>query len=251
MNRRKSLRRWRQIVKRSSVLQRLESLRDAERAHHHLRFFRTGPGQYGEGDLFLGITVPQIRELEREFRSLSIAELKQLLASKWHEARLLALVIMVRQYERGDAKLRDAIFDVYTRNTKRINNWDLVDASAAQIVGAHLSRGGRSLLTRFARSKLLWERRIAIIATQHFIRKGDLRDTFRIARLLLRDEHDLIHKAAGWMLREAGKRDRDALVAFLEKHAAEMPRTMLRYAIERFPEEKRRMYLKGEVVPQT
>jgi 3-methyladenine DNA glycosylase AlkD len=169
--------------------------------------------------------------------------LKQLLASEWHEARLLALVIMVDQYERGDARVREALFRLYLRSTSHINSWDLVDVSARDIVGAHLEKKSRSLLTRLTRSKLIWERRIAIIATHHYITHGDLDDTFRIARLLLHDKHDLIHKAVGWMLREAGKRDRAAEEAFLHKHAADMPRTMLRYAIERFPPRLRRRFL--------
>ena len=204
----------------------------------HLRFFRTGPGEYGEGDEFLGLKVPQIRKLAREFRALPLKEVEGLLKSKWHEARLLALVILVDQFERADERMRDAIFRLYLRSTKFINNWDLVDASAPHIVGAHIK--DRSLLTKLARSKSLWERRIAIVATQHFIRNHDLKDTFRLAKNLLDDKHDLIHKATGWMLREAGKRDRDALVAFLEEHATRMPRTMLRYAIEKFPPALRR-----------
>ena len=234
----------------SDVLRRLRALENREQAKHHLRFFRTGPGQYGEGDQFLGLRVPQIRTLAKEFAALPLKELEKLLASKWHEARLLALVIMVDQYERADERVRDAIFRAYIRNTHRINNWDLVDASARDIVGAHLEKGSRALLTRFARSKSLWERRIAMIATHHFIRRGDVRVTFRIAKLLLRDKHDLIHKAAGWMLREAGKIDRAAEEKFLEAHAADMPRTMLRYAIERFPAAERAGYLARRVSPR-
>ena len=224
----------------SDVIRRLRSLENREQARFNQRFFRTGPGEYGEGDLFLGLRVPQIRKLAREYSSLSLKGLETLLASKWHEARLLALVIMVDQYRRGDERLRDAIFRAYLRNTSRINSWDLVDASARDIVGAHLENSNRSLLTKLARSKLLWERRIAMIATHHFIRRGDLKDTLRIARMLLRDEHDLIHKAAGWMLREAAKMNRAAVETFLEEHATRMPRTMLRYAIERFPAKLRR-----------
>lgn len=213
----------------------MESIANGEQAVFAQRFFRTGPGDYGEGDLFLGIRVPDIRKLARDFRDISVEEIEALLASKWHEVRLLALVLLVNAYQRADAALRQRIFDAYMRNTARINNWDLVDVSAPQIVGAHLAKRGRSALRRLARSKSLWERRIAIVATQYFIRHGDLEDAFAIAEILLRDKHDLIHKASGWMLREAGKRNRDALIAFLEKHAATMPRTMLRYAIEHFP----------------
>ncbi len=227
----------------SDALHRLESLENGEQARFNQRFFRTGPGEYGEGDRFLGIRVPRIRNFAREFRSLPLTDVERLLASKWHEARLLALVIMVDQYERGDDQARAKIFRAYLRNTKRINNWDLVDVSAARIVGAQLMTKDRSLLTRLARSKSLWERRIAIIATQHFIRNGEIDDTFRIAALLLTDKHDLIHKATGWMLREAGKHDRAAEEAFLAKHCATMPRTMLRYAIELFPPQLRRRFL--------
>lgn len=236
-------RRSKPIVRPSDALRRLEELRDAAQAQVHQRFFRTGPGDYGEGDRFLGIRVPATRKLAREFRSLSLPAIEKLLASKWHEARLLALIVLTHQFERGDDAARGAIYRLYLRNTKRINNWDLVDVSAPRIVGPYLEKRDRSVLTRLARSKSLWERRIAILATQHFIRKGELEDTFRIAEILIDDEHDLIHKAAGWMLREAGKRDRKAEEAFLAKHYATMPRTMLRYAIELFPPALRRRFL--------
>lgn len=179
----------------------------------------------------------------REFRTLSLPEIEKLLASPWHEARLLALVIMTRQYERGDAATRDSLFRLYLDSTGRINNWDLVDVSAPRIVGAHLQNRNRSLLARLARSKSLWERRIAILATAWFLHEGEVADTFRIAEMLLGDEHDLIHKATGWMLREAAKSDRAAAEKFLDRHAAKMPRTMLRYAIERFPPEQRKKYM--------
>ncbi len=180
--------------------------------------------------------------LAKKFRALPLSEIEALLKSKWHEARLLALVILVDQFERADEKMRERIFRLYLRMTKYISNWDLVDASAPKIVGAHIK--DRSLLTKLARSKSLWERRIAIVATQHFIRNGDLKDTFRIAKMLLDDKHDLIHKATGWMLREAGKRDREMLIEFLEEHAARMPRTMLRYAIEKFPPKMRKNFMR-------
>ncbi len=212
-------------------------MRDPERAKLLLRFFRTGPGDYGEGDRFLGLRVPQMRAVASQFASMPLEGLEKMLASKWHEARMLALVIMTKQYERGDDAARDAIFRLYLANTHRINNWDLVDVSAPKIVGAHVAGRGGALLTRLAKSKSLWERRIAILAGA---RAGE---TFRIAKLLLHDAHDLIHKAVGWMLREAGKRDRAALESFLDEHAATMPRTMLRYAIEKFSPEERRRYL--------
>ena len=222
-----------------AVERRLRTLGDPTRAKHSLRFFRTGPGEYGEGDRFLGLTVPQIRALARELKSCELATLEQLLQSPWHEARLLALVILVEQCKRGDAAQREAIRALYLRNTHRINNWDLVDCSAAHIVGA----GDRALLERLARSPSLWERRIAIIATFEAIRRNVFDDALRIAAMLVGDGHDLIHKATGWMLREVGHRDRAAAERFLRKYAARMPRTMLRYAIERFSERLRRQYL--------
>ncbi|HKS23067.1 MAG TPA: DNA alkylation repair protein [Thermoanaerobaculia bacterium] len=218
---------------------RLRALGDPLRAKHSLRFFKTAPGQYGHGDRFLGLTVPAMRKLVREFRELPLAGAETLLASPWHEERLVALLILVAQYRHAP----DAVYRLYLANTDRINNWDLVDASAPHIVGAHLETRSRKPLYRLARSKSLWERRIAIVATQHFIRLNDFDDTLAIARLLLDDEHDLIHKATGWMLREAGKRDERVLRAFLEEHAAAMPRTMLRYAIERLPDRRRYLAL--------
>jgi len=228
-----------------AIERRLRALSNPDRAKHSLRFFRTGPGQYGEGDRFLGLTVPQIRAVAREAKDSSLETLEQLLQSPWHESRLLALVVLVEQHRRGDPALREAIFQFYLNSTNRINSWDLVDVSAGEIVGAHLRDGDRALLDRLARSKLLWERRMAMIATSDFIRRGDFRDALRIAAILVGDEHDLIHKAVGWMLREIGNRDRATEEKFLRKYASRMPRTMLRYAIERFPERLRRQYLAG------
>jgi 3-methyladenine DNA glycosylase AlkD len=215
-----------------ALKRRLRKLADRDRAKHSLRFFKTGPGQYGEGDRFLGLTVPAMRRLVREFRALPLADAEALLASPWHEERLVALLILVAQYRHAPAE----VYRIYLANTARINNWDLVDASAPHVVGAHLETRSRKTLYRLAKSKSLWERRIAIIATQHFIRRNDFEDTLAIAHILLNDEHDLIHKAAGWMLREVGKRDESVLRAFLNEHAPAMPRTMLRYAIERLPD---------------
>jgi len=227
----------------SAVRRRLRAFADPFRAAFVARFFKTGPGDYGQGDRFLGLQVPQLRGVAREFRSLSLADIRSLLASPWHEERLLALVILVDQFERGDDAQRKAIYALYMASTDRINNWDLVDVSAPQIVGGYLERRSRAPLYRLAKSKSIWERRIAIIATQHFIRLGEFDDTFALAAALLEDRHDLIHKASGWMLREAGKRDHAGLEAFLRENVARMPRTMLRYAIERFPEALRRKYL--------
>lgn len=211
------------------------------------RFFKTGPGEYGEGDRFIGVTLPVIRAVGRECRDTSIAELQKLLRSPVHEERTLALLMLVNAFTSGDEPVRRRIYDLYLAHTQFINNWDLVDGSAAQIVGGWLRGRSTAPLTRLAKSKSLWERRIAMIATCDGIRRGDFDDTFRIAALLLHDGHDLIHKAVGWMLREVGKRDGAAERAFLADRYKTMPRTMLRYAIERFPEAERRKYLRGEI----
>ena len=210
-------------------------------------FFKTGPGQYGAGDKFLGLRVPVLRTLARNYGELSRDDVLQMLASPWHEERLLALVIMVDAYESGDAAERKIVHRDYLANTRYINNWDLVDASAGGIVGAHLEAGDISLLARLARSKNMWERRIAVVSTFYFIKRDRFGPTLIIAELLLHDTHDLIHKAVGWMLREVGKRDRKVLDGFLRKHYHGMPRTMLRYAIERHPEDVRKKYLAGSI----
>lgn len=227
----------------ASVRRDLGKAARPERAESNKWFFKTGRGEYAAGDRFLGVTVPQLRAIAREHRDMPLKYVVRLLQSPWHEERLLALLIMVRQYVGADARSRRAIHQLYLRHTKSINNWDLVDASAAQIVGAHLETRDRRVLRRLARSTSLWERRMAMIATYHYIKQGDFRDALAVAELLLKDDHDLIHKAAGWMLREIGKRDRRTEERFLKKHAARMPRTMLRYAIERFPPQVRRKYL--------
>lgn len=211
------------------------------------RFFKTGPGQYGEGDRFLGIRVPVLRRLAREYRSLPLDAGLELLRSAWHEERLLALLLLVEQYRCGSAAVRKTIHQAYLAHTRFINNWDLVDASAEHIVGAHLDPFDLTLLMQLARSESVWERRIAIMATFYWIKKEDFRPTLCIADLLLRDPHDLIHKALGWMLREVGKRDREQEEAFLAPRYQSMPRTMLRYAVERFPEARRQQYLRGQV----
>ena len=226
------------------ALERLRSLADPGSAAVLRRFFKTGPGQYGEGDSFLGIRVPAQRRLARELATMSVSQAGKLLRSEEHEARSVALMILSMQYARGDERARKAIYELYLASTRFINNWDLVDSSAAQIVGAHLFDGDKAPLTKLARSADLWERRIAIIATLHFIRQMQFAETLRIATLLLHDEHDLIHKAVGWMLREVGKRDLASEKRFLDVYASTMPRTMLRYAIERFPEDVRQSYLR-------
>ena len=226
-----------------SVRRDLRKVSTPERARSNQWFFKTAPGEYGAGDRFLGVSVPHIRALARVYRDMSLTHLARLLQSPWHEERLLALLVLVGQYARGDDPTRRSIHRLYLRNTRWINNWDLVDSSAAQIVGAHLAKGDRRLLHRLARSRSVWERRIAMIATFHYIRQGDVVDALAVAALLRDDEHDLIHKAVGWMLREIGKRERRAEERFLTRYARRMPRTMLRYAIEKFPPSLRRKYL--------
>jgi len=225
----------------------LRSMADPEVAAFLQRFFKTGPGEYGEGDRFLGVRVPQVRRLARKARFLPLDDILELLQSPWHEERLLALILLVDCYQRAALLERDTIFRFYLQNTRFINNWDLVDASAEHIVGAHTDPTDTSLLEGLARSDVLWERRIAMMATFYWIKQRDFGPALSIAELLLDDEHDLIHKAVGWMLREVGKRDIETEEKFLRKHYRSMPRTMLRYAIERFPPESRRAYLCGEV----
>jgi len=211
------------------------------------RFFKTGPGQYGEGDRFIGVKLPGVRTVCRECRGAPLAEVLKLLRSRIHEERTLALLMLVDAFKAGDDQVRRRIYDLYLANTRFINNWDLVDCSARQIVGGWLRGRGTAPLTRLARSKSLWERRIAMIATFDGVSRGEFDETFRVADLLLHDDHDLIHKAVGWLLREVGKRDGAAERAFLKGRYKTMPRTMLRYAIERFPEGERRRYLKGGI----
>lgn len=223
----------------------LRAAADPARARVCASFFKTGRGEYGEGDVFIGVTVPGVRLIARESRALPEVGITTLLKSTVHEERLCALLILVDQYERGDEKTRARVYAFYLDHTDRINNWDLVDVSVYKILGAHLRSRSRKPLYRLLKSQSLWERRMAIVATYAFIRENDLDDTFALAELLLADTHDLIHKAVGWMLREAGKRDEARLMRFLDTHAPHMPRTMLRYAIERFTPEMRRYYLKA------
>ena len=222
---------------------RLDCLASPKDAVFLQRFFKTRPGQYGEGDRFLGIRVPVLRKLAREARDLPLGQTVRLLHSPFHEARMLALLILAGQMPRAAEAVRRNIYDCYLGNTAHINNWDLVDVTSPHVVGAYLADRDRCVLDRLARSRSLWERRIAIVATHWFIRHAEFADTIRIASQLLSDEHDLIHKAAGWMLREVGKREASILHGFLRQHCRQMPRTMLRYAIERFPENVRRDYL--------
>jgi 3-methyladenine DNA glycosylase AlkD len=218
---------------------------DPNRARNLERFFQTGKGQYGQGDGFLGIPVPVERRIARRYTHLSSVELEKLLHSCWHEHRFTALEILVFQYEAGDARVKQKVFDFYLRHTRSINQWDLVDTSAPYIVGEHLVSRSRAVLYRLAKSASLWERRIAIVSTLAFIRRNDLQDTFSISALLLNDDHDLIHKAVGWMLREAGKRREAELLEFLEHNYFRLPRTTLRYAIERIAEPLRSEIRRG------
>lgn len=222
----------------------IEMLADAGQAVILQRFFKTGKGQYGEGDIFLGIKVPVQRKLAKEYRNLPINDVIRLLQSKIHEHRLAALLIMIQKYQTADAKARKTIFNLYLKHRKWINNWDLVDLSAPNIVGSYLLDKNRAILYSLAKSKSLWDKRIAILATFEFIKADDAKDTFHIAEILLNDGHDLIHKAVGWMLREVGKRiGQSTEETFLKKHYRQMPRTMLRYAIERFPLPMKRRYM--------
>ena len=227
------------------IEKRLKGLGSAKDAAQAMRFFKTGPGEYGEGDVFLGIRMPVLRKLAKELINTPLDDAVELLQSPFHEARMLALLIWVYQAKRGDNSL--PLYRTYLANAAKINNWDLVDMTAAQIVGTHLLERSRKPLYKLAKSKSLWERRIAIISTFHFIRQNDFTDTLAIADLLLNDPEDLMHKAVGWMLREIGNRDRTVEEGFLLPHYKQMPRTMLRYAIERFPETLRLAYLNGEM----
>jgi 3-methyladenine DNA glycosylase AlkD len=209
------------------------------------RFFKTGPGEYGEGDRFLGVMVPYIRSVSKEYQDAPLIEVRKLLRSPWHEDRLLALLILVRRFEQGSDVQRKGIYTLYFKSIRYINNWDLVDLSAPRIVGPFFEKRFRGPLYRMVRSENLWERRIAVLAAFHFIRLEEFDDALLLAEALMDDEEDLMHKAVGWMLREIGKRDDAVLKTFLRKHYRHMPRTMLRYAIERFPEAKRKKYLNG------
>jgi 3-methyladenine DNA glycosylase AlkD len=227
------------------VERELAAVADPKRAKDLAWFFKTGKGEYGEGDRFIGITVPAQRKIALRHVELPLDDLACLLKSPIHEHRFTALEILVAKYGRADEAHRSRIFAFYLRHAGRANNWDLVDTSAPYIVGAHLKQRPRGLLDRLATSPNLWKRRIAIVATLALIRDGEIEDTFRIAKKLLRDRHDLIHKAVGWALREAGKMSRPALLSFLRTHYSSVPRTTLRYAIERFPPMERKRILAG------
>lgn len=226
------------------IRQELETYIDPVKREVLTRFFKTGKGQYGEGDKFLGVTVPNARSVAKMHKDEPFGVLAALLQSPWHECRLCALLVLVERFKKSDEKERKAIYDFYLSQTSRINNWDLVDLSAPGIVGEYLKDKSREDLYRLAESSLLWDQRIAVVATYTLIKNHDFIDILALSERLLRHEHDLMRKAVGWMLREMGKRDKDLLVQFLEKHCKTMPRTMLRYAIEKFPEEERREFMK-------
>ncbi|CAK7048558.1 MAG: hypothetical protein PARBA_01690 [Parabacteroides sp.] len=228
------------------ILSELRSVGSAEKAVHLSRFFKTASGQYGEGDLFLGVVVPQTRSIAKENKTAPLEELQKLLDSPWHEARLCALLILVLRYKdrKTTQEDRDNIYRFYLKNTHRCNNWDLVDLSCRDIVGEYLVDKDRSPLYRLAESDNLWEQRIAVVSTWAFIRRSDFTDILTLAEYFITHKHDLMHKAVGWMLREVGKRDRDTLTDFLERFATRLPRTSLRYAIEHYPEDQRQYFLK-------
>jgi 3-methyladenine DNA glycosylase AlkD len=230
-----------------SIKAELTQLGDPETAGFLQRFFKTGVGEYGEGDLFRGIRVPILRKLAIKYQLLDLKEIKELLHSAYHEDRLLALLILVRLFQRGDESIRSKIYKLYLDNVQYINNWDLVDTSAVPIVGHYLWDKDRRPLYQLAESNDIWKRRISIMSTFFFIKNGDFVDTLNLAKILLKDKEDLIHKAVGWMLREVGNRDIKVEEAFLKNHYQQMPRTMLRYAIEKFPQELRKQYLSGQV----
>jgi len=228
------------------IRRKLQQLGSKDKARVLQRFFKTGPGEYGEGDVFIGVRVPDLRKLVKEYQDITIKEVMQLLRSSIHEERLFALLILVSKYSKGNETVKKRIYELYLQNTKFINSWDLVDGSAQHIVGAFLMDKSKEPIYRLAKSNSLWERRIAILSTFHFIKHDNYSETLKISKILLTDEQDLIHKAVGWMLREIGKRHISTEEIFLKKYYKRMPRTMLRYAIEKFPESKRKKCLRGD-----
>ena len=229
-----------------TITNRLQALSDAEKREIFPKFFKAGKGEYGEGDRFLGVTVPNIRAIAKLHKDISIEEIRELLQSEWHEVRLCALIIMVEKSKKKDEALRKELFNLYLSQTKRINNWDLVDLSCRFIIGEYLLDKSRDILYHLAQSPLLWDNRIAIVSTYAFIRKGQLEDTYALSDLMMQHPHDLMHKAIGWMLREAGKRNPERLYDYVMSHRADMPRTMLRYAIEKFSPKERAILMERD-----
>ena len=230
-----------------NIKEEFKKLSNAEQAKHLQKYFKTGKGEYGEGDIFLGLRVPVIRKIAKKYSTLSISDAAEFLKSPFHEERLFALIVLVELFRKKDEENKEKIVELYLSNTKYINNWDLVDVSTPSIVGAYLFTRDKKPIYILARSENLWERRIAMMSTLYFIGNNEFSDTLKIAEILLKDMEDLIHKAVGWMLREVGKKDSEVEEEFLRKHYQEMARTMVRYAIEKFPEEKRKSYLRGQV----
>ncbi len=231
-----------------NIQRKLQQLGNRKTADALRRFFKTGPGEYGEGDVFIGVRVPELRKLVKEYPDITIKESVQLLRSTIHEERLFALLMLINKFSKGNETVKKRIYELYLQHTKFINSWDLVDGSAHHIVGAFLMDKNKEPVYRLAKSKNLWERRIAILSTFHFIKHDNYLETLKISKILLTDDQDLIHKAVGWMLREIGKRHMSTEEIFLKKYHKRMPRTMLRYAIEKFPESKRQKYLKGKIL---
>ncbi len=231
----------------NELIKDLQKLADKEKAQIYSKFFKTGRGEYGEGDIFIGLTVPQQRAIAKKYMNLSLPKIKQILRSRVHEHRFTGLVILTEKYKKGTEQDRANIFDFYLNSTKYINNWDLVDVTCSRIVGDFLLNKDKKILYNLAKSKNLWERRIAIVSTLNFVSNGEINDALALSEILLLDKHDLIHKAVGWVLREVGKKDEKALLKFIEQHYKDIPRTTLRYAIEKFPEEKRKKILGGEL----
>lgn len=227
-----------------TIISELMAYQQADKQEILPRFFKTGKGEYGEGDRFMGVSVPQVRLISKRNRDISLDEVEQLLASPWHEARQCALFILTLQYQRAKAEERKTIVDFYLSHTDRINNWDLVDVSAHYILGDYLLSHSREILYRLAESPSLWENRIAMVSTYAFIRKGELDDTYTLATRMMHHPHDLMHKAIGWMLREAGKKDVERLTRYVKQYAGQMPRTMLRYAIEKLEDGLRQEIMK-------
>ena len=227
-----------------TITNELQALSDAEKREIFPKFFKAGKGEYGEGDRFLGVTVPNIRAIAKLHKDISIEEIRDLIQSEWHEVRLCALIIMVEKSKKKDEALRKELFNLYLSQTERINNWDLVDLSCRFIIGEYLLDKSRDILYQLAQSPLLWDNRIAIVSTYAFIRKGQLEDTYALSDLMMQHPYDLMHKAIGWMLREAGKRDSERLYDYVMSHRADMPRTMLRYAIEKFSPKERAILMK-------
>ena len=227
----------------TTLKQELQKLKNPEKAKVYLKFFKTKKGEYGEGDTFLGVSVPEQRKIAKKYFDLSLKELQELLSTNIHEYKMCSLFILINKYRKSDKTEKKKIFDFYLKNTININNWDLVDISAPHIIGDYLLNKNRKILYKLANSKNLWEKRISIISTFTFIKNNQFEDTLKISEILLNDNHDLIHKAVGWMLREVGKRDQKTEETFLEKYHKTMPKTMLRYSIEKFEENKRKYYL--------